>query len=437
MSGVDKIQGPKGTRDFYPSDMAVRRHIESAWRSASIRHGYDEIDGPTFEHLNLYTIKSGEGITNELFSFRRAGGENDYALRPEFTPTLARMVAARGPSLSVPTRWFAVPNFFRAERQQRGRLREFYQWNVDMLGIDSPTADAEVISVALLALESLGLRPGDVTVRISHRGAVAGALSAIGIAPEHMDAAFTLLDRKDKLPPAEFIQRAPAIGLDDKGRVAFEQFSGTRAPMTGGVDLLAKTAGIDAASLGSLEATRDALRSCSLEEWCEWDLGIVRGLAYYTGVVFEIHATGERAVAGGGRYDRLVELFGGPKTPAVGFGMGDVVLGLVLADKGLLPKDPLELLPRPDCFLIAADDAGAMRIPSIASTLRRSGAHVRTSSKSSRNVGKLLSDAARSRARMAVIVGAELSDGLVTVKDLASGAQHSVPLDELSTFVRA
>ena len=146
--------------------MAVLRHIESAWTQASINAGFEEIDGPTFEHLDLYTVKSGEEIVSELFSFTRAGGDVEYALRPEFTPTLARMAAAKGRSLSLPTKWFAIPSHFRGERPQRGRLREFNCWNVDLLGIDSPSADAEVIATAIQGLINLGLTSNDVVVRM-------------------------------------------------------------------------------------------------------------------------------------------------------------------------------------------------------------------------------------------------------------------------------
>ena len=149
------FQSPKGTRDFFPPDLAALHHIETAWRIASINAGFDEIEGPTFEHLDLYTVKSGEGIVSELFSFKRSGGDVDYALRPEFTPTLARMAAAKGRSLTLPTKWFGIPSHFRAERPQRGRLREFKQWNVDLLGVDKPSADAEVIATAIRALEEL------------------------------------------------------------------------------------------------------------------------------------------------------------------------------------------------------------------------------------------------------------------------------------------
>jgi histidyl-tRNA synthetase len=427
-------QGPKGTRDFYPDLMAVRRHIEAAWRHASIDCGFDEIEGPTYEHLALYTAKSGPGIVNELFSFRRTGGDDDYALRPEFTPTLARMVAAKAGSLPLPVKWFAIPVHFRAERQQRGRLREFVQWNVDLLGVEGAAADVEVIGCAVLALERLGLKPTDVRVRLSHRGAVGAALAAAGVQPDRVGDAFELLDRRDKLEPAEFEKRAAALGLSVDARARFDTIAAARLPVDAGAAALASRLGIDEASLAGVIGLAERLKAMDLSAWCEWDFGIVRGLAYYTGTVFEIHeASGnERAVAGGGRYDGLVELFGGPKMPAIGFGMGDVVLGLVLGDRGLLPKDALALLPRPDAYLIGdGSEASELELPRLLMQLRRKGLHARASWKATKNVGKLLGDAAKARARFAVILGAELAQGAVALKDLDGGSQELLPLAHL------
>jgi len=349
------------------------------------------------------------------------------------------MAAARAAQLPVPIKWFAVPNFFRAERPQRGRLREFYQWNVDLLGADGPAIDAEVIGVAVAALARLGLKHTDVRVKISHRVAAAKLVRALGVAEESVSGAFELLDRRDKMPPEEFTKRAAALGLAGDALARFESAVRTRVQVGEDLGVLASAAGIPAAELGELAALRDALAAADLAPWCEFDLGIVRGLAYYTGTVFEIHEAsgGERAIAGGGRYDGLVELFGGPKTPAMGFGMGDVVLGLVLADRGLLPKDGTELLPRPDAFVISAGEPAAdAELTRLVARLRADGFHVRHSYKATRNVGKLLADASKQRARFAVILGAELAEGRVMLKDLASGEQRPVALAELPAILR-
>lgn len=445
MSASRKYQAPKGTRDFYPADLAIRRHLEHIWRGVSIVHGFDEVDGPTFEHLELYTAKSGPGIVSELFSFRRAGGDDDYALRPEFTPTLARMVAAKAGELPRPIRWFCMPMFFRAERPQRGRLREFQQWNVDVIGDDSPRADAEVIAVGVGVLEALGLKSSDVTIRLSHREIIADALRASGVSDEQLVNAMNLLDKRLKIDLDQLATQAAEIGLDLDGfnrRIAAvaEQINAMIAARERGEPVPPEAeslrSGSGGAAIAHVLALLDHLADAGILHWCEFDLSIVRGLAYYTGTVFEFHESSgkERAIAGGGRYDKLVELFGGPSLPAVGFAMGDVVIRLVLEDKGLL-KPAEQYLPRTDAFLIPAGDAADRELPRLAARLRREGIHVRFSSKTTRNIGKLLGDASKCRSHCAVILGEDLSAG-VQVKDLDGGEQTIVPLESLVEHIR-
>ena len=409
-------QAPKGTRDFFPSELAVLHHIEQAWKNASINAGFDEIDGPTFEHLDLYTVKSGEEIVSELFSFTRSGGDVEYALRPEFTPTLARMAASKGRSLSIPTKWFAIPSHFRGERPQRGRLREFNCWNVDLLGIDDPSADAEVISTAIQGLANLGLTSEDVVVRISHRDVVVTMLQSAGITEDKLNIALGLLDKREKMPPEVFTEKLVEHGFD---AVAFAQFDG---------DITIEHE--------ELLALQDELRAWGIGDWCTIDFNIVRGLAYYTGIVFEIHerSGNERAIAGGGRYDKLVEMFGGPAMPAVGFGMGDVVLSLVLKDRGLL-GDGSEYLPSPEVFVLSACDEGDAILTSTVAMFRKEGIHAQRSYKSTHNVGKLLTDAAKANASHAVILGQELESGLVVVKNMETGEQVELPQDQLLQHV--
>lgn len=428
-----KIQAPKGTRDFYPKQMAWRNYILDAWRRVSIRNGFDQVDGPIFESLDLYKVKSGEGIVSELFHFEDRG-QRELALRPEFTPTLARMVAAQANSLPKPIKWFCTPNLCRAERPQRGRLREFFQWNVDILGSEDTIADGECILVAVDLLRELGLAPQHVRVKISHRETVRHILIKMGVTEDNVLAAFNLLDRRDRLEPAEFTRGAAELGLDENHVARFDQICRMVYP-AGQLDKMRSQIGIDDEQLRDLIALDETLKAFGIAGWCEYDLGIVRGLAYYTGTVFEIHeASGaERAMAGGGRYDGLVELFGGPKTPAVGLGMGDVVLMNVLSDKRLLPEDAT---PKPDAFLIAASDAAAHHLPRQAAALRSQGLHARFSYKTTRNLGKLLKDAAASNARYAVILDDQTDQGLVALKDLSTGDQSQVALRDLPGELR-
>jgi histidyl-tRNA synthetase len=436
------MQAPKGMRDFYPAEMAVRRHIEDAWRRVSVRCGFDEIEGPTFEHLALYTKKSGEGIVSELFRVEHRG-DAELALRPEFTPTLARLVAARAASLPQPIKWFAIPLHYRAERPQRGRLREFIQWNVDFVGHPGTAeataadrtvlaaADVEVIGCMIALFEELGLSDQTIRIKISHRHVVANLLRSLGLETEEaLAAAFALLDRRDKITPEEFTAAATKMGLGAEQVERFDAFARVHVRADAPWSDVAGMLEMDEADLAELHGLRDELERAALLGWCDFDLGIVRGLAYYTGVVFEAHeASGaERAVAGGGRYDNLIELFGGPSLPACGFGMGDVVLGLVLEDQGLMPEAE-SLMPRPDAFVISSgrDDADAQMM-TVMSMLRRAGLHARRTYKATRNIGKLLKEAGRSRARFAVI--AEGGDQ-IGLKDLASGEQESVALGDL------
>jgi histidyl-tRNA synthetase len=430
-----KYQAPKGTRDFYPPDMAWRNYLLDAWRRISIRNGFEQVDGPIFESLDLYKVKSGEGIVSELFHFQDRG-ERELAIRPEFTPTLARMVAAQANALPKPIKWFCTPNFCRAERPQRGRTREFWQWNVDILGTDpaqSAAADAEVIFTAVDLLGELGLGPEQVKVRISHRATVRHILGKIGVSDEKMLNAFDLLDRRDKMMPEEFTQAATALGLDEPRVQRFEETC-RRKYAAGDLAHMKRSIGMNG-QLDELETLDKQLGEFGIAAWCEYDLGIVRGLAYYTGTVFEVHETSGamRAVAGGGRYDQLIQLFGGPNMPAAGFGMGDVVITDVLRDKGLFPEN---LAAKPDVFVIALTDAGAAKLTGVVAGLRRQGIHARFSYKATRNVGKLLKDATTVGARFAVILDDKIAEGVVESKNLTSGEQTQIPVGEVAARVR-
>lgn len=457
MADNKPIQPPTGTRDLYPIEAARRRFITEAWRRASINHGFEEVDGPTFESTELYTKKSGEGIVSEIFGVfsgkdeqgvkalgeKLARGEDapaPYALRPEFTPTLARMYAAKAASLPKPTKWFTAGPFFRAERPQRGRLREFLQWNCDVIGLalpEKPTpedvarataqADAEVIAACVECLRTLGLESDSLRVRVNNRAWLGELAVALGVASERVPDAFSILDLRAKLEWPALVEHARARGVESREFLNFVAHPPAPLSFEGNWSMAGAYEDIQ-----QFESLRGHLRSLGISEWCSIDLTLARGLAYYTGMVFEVIVDGERAVAGGGRYDNLIELFGGPSTPAVGFGMGDVVLSLVLQDKGLMPNDA-ELMQiagqSPDVFVISNGTPEAdAALPSVLADLRRGtresrgrdSLHARRTSKTTKNVGKLLQEAEKSGAHFAAIVE---SSGEVTLKNLRTREQ--------------
>ncbi len=440
------FQAPKGTRDFYPQEMAVRRHIEDAWRRVSVRHGFLEVDGPTFESLDLYKVKSGDEIVSQLFSFTDRG-ERDLALRPEFTPTLARMIAQRAAGLPRPIKWFSIPRCYRAEQPQKGRLREFMQWNVDFVGEAGDRADGECLGLCADALFELGLSAADFRIGWNHRELLTRALQATFVAEPRLPDAYYILDRLQKLDAhgrrAMYEQRGcPSIEVENFELISHAIKEGHGSPAL--AKLMSAWPADITAAISQFQARLEAM---GLGDICRFDISIVRGLAYYTGFVFEVSdAHGEnRALAGGGRYDRLVETFGGPAMPAVGFGMGDVVLEILLRDRGLIPA---QLLPKADVFVI-----NTLETPQTAdrlmAQLRRShwngdhtaivhyGLGVQTSYRATRNIGKLLQDAAASGAAVAVILAPQEADrNTVKLKDLVRRSETEVPLDRVADEIR-
>jgi histidyl-tRNA synthetase len=404
-----RFQGLPGFRDFYPEDLARRRFIESAWHRASRAAGFQEIDGPVLEPLELLTAKSGEEIVGQLYAFEDKGGRA-VSLRPEMTPTLARMVAARAGGLPKPIKWYCVPEFYRYEKPQRGRLRAFHQWNADVVGSAEPVADAEAIAVALEALRLLGLSERDVRVRINDRRFLVRALRELGVEEARDAALLGLIDKLDREPEArERIEKE--LGPARAAQIAAwcETFPIERAD-----------------ELGELLA---AARDLGIGEFVEPDFRIVRGLAYYTGPVWEIfdRARSLRAVAGGGRYDRLIGSLGGPELPALGFGMGDVVLGELLAERGLLPPAP----PRVDAYVIPVGDELIPAARQVLVQLRRRGIAA-DAPYGAPKLGKALKAADASGARRAILVGPdEWEQRSVKVRDLVSGEERLVALDAL------
>ena len=327
--------GLPGFRDFYPEDYAARNFILQTWRDVARRFGFVEYDGPPLEPLELYTKKSGDEIVGQLYNFRDKG-DRDIALRPEMTPTFARMVGARANALAKPIRWFSVPQLFRYERQQKGRLREHFQLNVDIVGEADATADAELLAVAIECMRAFGLGPQDVRARVSDRRLLIAILKSLGVEDDRLADVFAVVDKLDRQPRDVSEARLRELGV---GTAAEKILTLKRLDNPASIR---SAFGTDADVMEWAEqltrylAYLDAL---GVREFVDVDLTIVRGLAYYTGTVFELFdAKGEfRAICGGGRYDKLLASLSDVDLPALGFGMGDVVLGELLRSRGRLP----------------------------------------------------------------------------------------------------
>ncbi|MBN1554574.1 MAG: histidine--tRNA ligase [Phycisphaerae bacterium] len=409
-----KFNAVKGMRDFYPEEMRLRNYILDAWRRVSLRNGFEEYDAPILESLELFTVKSGEEIAEQLFSLTDRGGRN-LAIRPEITPSLARMVAAKINALPRPIKWFSLPRLCRAERPQRGRLREFFQWNIDVIGVESVQADAECIFTLVDFLREVGFSPDDVKVRVGSRPVVMSLLKREGVTEEGMDKALLALDKRPKIPAEAFEAMLREIGMADSSISGIGDFLDT--PSDEIVPRIAQS-GLSGAEkdIEDLRELETVLTAMGVKDYIAFDLHIVRGLAYYTGVVYEAIAEGERALAGGGRYDNLLEIVGGPACGATGFGMGDVVLGLLLTETGKIPAGCLK--GTLEYFVIDAEDGTFETVLEIVSKLRGKGASAEYGFKR-QGVGRQLKEADRRGAKHAVLV----QKGGLAVKTLATGEQ--------------
>ncbi|HEX6107327.1 MAG TPA: histidine--tRNA ligase [Gemmatimonadales bacterium] len=421
-----------GFRDFYPADLALRAHIFRTWRTVAERYGFEEYDGPPLEPLELYTAKSGEEIVGQLYHFVDKGGR-EVALRPEMTPTLARMVAARANGLRKPIRWFSIPQLFRYERQQRGRLREHFQLNCDLIGEPGPLGDAELIALAVDVVRAFGLGPEDVRVRISDRRLLTSLLRALELDESQTAVVYQVLDKLARAPREVSVARLRDAGI---GPEAVERLLALSEARTWPA-LRDRAQGLEDALLAGEPLTRtlDALAGAGLAGFVDLDLAIVRGLAYYTGTVFELFdARGElRAICGGGRYDTLLQALGGVDLPALGFGMGDVVLGELLRERGLAPAET----PSIDVFVAGISEEDLPHVLALAHELRDAG--LRTEyAMSSQAVGKQLKLADARRARLAVVIGPDdRARGEVVLKDLAAKTQNAVARAEIAAAASA
>jgi len=412
-----------GFRDAFPDALARRRHIFAVWREVAARYGFEEYDGPPLEPLELYTRKSGEEIVEQLYNFTDKGGR-EVTLRPEMTPTLARMVAQHAARLKKPIRWFSLPQLFRYERQQRGRLREHFQLNMDIIGEAGPLADAEVIGAAVDIVRALGFGPGDVRARVSDRRVLSDALTGdLGVPAEIVPAVLAALDKFERAPEATREALETAFG-GAKGRSTADAVMAFAARLDDPAELLARPAA------APLRECLDHLGAMGLGAFVDADFRIVRGLAYYTGVVFELFDAQRslRAICGGGRYDELLKQVGGVDLPCVGFGMGDVVLGELIEER----DGPARPEPVVAVFVATVTEEDRPAALALAHALRDRGVRVEFALKK-QALGKQLELAAARGARAAVVLGPEeRAAGQAVVRTLATGAERRANLAELA-----
>lgn len=413
------VKSVKGTRDFYPDEMAKRQWLIKKLAEASESFGYQMYDGPCLETIDLYAAKSGEELVKEqAFVFNDRGGD-PITLRPELTPTLTRMVASRQNLLTFPLRWWSFGPFWRYERPQKGRTREFFQWNIDQIGSDSVQADAELIAVAVTFFRKVGLTPDQVKILVNDRQLMDAELNKIGINAAQKSAMLRLIDRIDKLPADIWEEKALAEGLSvDQVRMVRQ--------LLGNYDLWQNSE--------SMRQLFTALKDLGVEKYAAYEPKIIRGLDYYTGTVFEAHTTnGEfRAILGGGHYANLVSDVGGNPLPGVGFAMGDVVIMLVLEAFGLIPADLVD----PNTLYMTVFSVETLAESTwLASQLRAEGFKVIQAEPE--KLAKQMKFADRLGLGRALVLGPEeIADGKVVVKDLHSFEQVSIPRSELVEFLR-
>ena len=415
-----------GFRDFYPEQFAERAYIMDVWRSVLRRYAFVEYDGPPLEPLDLYRKKSGDELVGQLYSFTDKG-DREVAMRPEMTPTFARMVAARANALRKPVRWFSIPQLFRYERQQKGRLREHFQLNADIVGEPAVTADAELLALALDVMREFGLSEVDVNAKVSDRRLLQALLEHAGVSAAALGPVYGVIDKLGR-EPAD-VSRDKLIGATNSDAIASRILELIRID---DLQTLATELKDAPALTPHVERMREYLgyvAALGFAGWIRLDLSIVRGLAYYTGTVFELFDTvGEfRAICGGGRYDTLLETLGGVDLPALGFGMGDVVLGELLRKRGLFPPTAA----RTDFWVASGDDVAITDVMAVAAQLRQSGRSVEYALKP-QQLSRQLKAAGAAGAENAVLLSSRsLSEGRVTIKDLRSGDERALPLADL------
>jgi len=409
------IQSVKGTRDFYPEDMVFRKWLFGKMRNLSESFGYQEYDGPILEPLELYSAKSGEELVKQQTFVLTDRGDRQLALRPEMTPTLARMVANKQNELPKPLRWFNIGPRFRYEQPQKGRFREFYQWDIDLIGSSAPETDAEILAIAAEFLKSLGLSPKEVKIKVNSRQLMEQKLNLIGIPEDKITLVFRAIDRKEKMEITEWEKWLIDLGL-------------TKLQVEDLIKILSdKDFSGESETLTQIFSTLEDLK---VREYFEFDPNIVRGLEYYTGIVFEAKdVEGKfRAILGGGRYDNLVEIVGGSPLSGVGFAAGDAVIEEILREKG---KIPVSFSDKPKILVTVFNEELMRNSLKATGMLRDFGCNVALYPEPIK-LDKQIKYANELKFSYVVIIGPdEASKGTATIKNMTDGTQKEVSLENL------
>mmetsp|Transcript_26853 Transcript_26853/g.56701 ORF Transcript_26853/g.56701 Transcript_26853/m.56701 type:complete len:509 (+) Transcript_26853:156-1682(+) len=420
---------PKGTRDFYPADMRLRTWLFDQWRDVAALYGFSEYDAPVLESESLYTRKAGEEVTQQLYNFVDKG-DRAVALRPEMTPSLARMVMAKKGGLNLPLKWFSIPQCWRYERMTRGRRREHFQWNMDIWGVDGIEAEAELLSAMVTFFKNVGLTSEDVGIKVNSRGVIGEVLTELGVPEEKFAATCVLVDKLEKVPLDAIQDELEELGLE---KSTIEKL--TTVLTNKSIESISAVLPPDSEAVQQLTQLFNLCKAYGIDDWVMFDASVVRGLAYYTGVVFEAFDRKGvlRAIAGGGRYDKLLETFGGDPTPAAGFGFGDAVIVELLKERNVLPS--FEGSGYDSVVFAMSDDLYGVAVE-VASKLRAEGQTVDLilEKKKTKWVFK---HASRNEAKYCVIVaGNEYENGEVSIKDLSIGEQKAVKIDALGDWAK-
>jgi len=421
---MGELQPVRGTRDFYPDERRLHAWLFGLWRAVAESFGYQEYDACVLEHEELYVRKAGDEITQQLYHFEDKGGRR-LALRPEMTPSLARMIIARQGNLALPLRWYSIPQCFRYERMQRGRKREHYQWNMDVVGLGHVAGECELMSAQLAFLQRAGLdAEREVALRVSDRRILQGFLAGLGVVDERFAAACIVIDKADK------IGRQAVI--DQLGELAIDEADAERVLDLLALDSLDEVAGAvgeDNPGVQALQQLQELAAAAGFAEQLRVDPAIVRGLSYYTGTVWELFAVSgslKRALAGGGRYDDLLATLGGRPLPMVGFGFGDVTILELLEELGRLPDLPGLI---DDVVYPMGEDEFAIATR-LARALRASGRRVAVDY-SQRRFKHVVQRADQGRAERLLVIGSrERADGVVNVRRIADRSEQKRALAE-------